>query len=123
MQRKEGAYLQVLTLPFHFWLLLLASYFCPFVSSTFSLASSSFQAKEKKEKHKEKKTIKKKKMQRREGTYLSYLVFAFGMKHSSCFLLSTFLLGSPPSSSLVSHVSSKLYGTQARELSQALEME
>jgi hypothetical protein len=58
MQRKEGAYFQTFTLPSHFWLLLLASYFYPFVSSTFSLASSS-QVEEKKEKHKEKKNHNK----------------------------------------------------------------
>jgi hypothetical protein len=63
MQRNEGAYLQALTLPFHFWLPLLASCFCPFVSSTFSFASSSSsQAEGKKKYHKEKKTIEKKKM-------------------------------------------------------------
>jgi hypothetical protein len=38
---------------------------------------------------KEKKTQKK--MQRKEGTYLSSLASAFGMKHSSCLLLTTFL--------------------------------
>ncbi len=63
-------------------------------------------------------------MQRKEGAYLSSLASAFGMKLLLPFplhLLST--LSSPPSSSLVSHVSSKLYATQARELSWALEME
>jgi hypothetical protein len=40
MQRKKGAYLQNFVPPTHFWLLLLASYFCLFVSSAFSLASS-----------------------------------------------------------------------------------
>jgi hypothetical protein len=46
---------------------------------------------------KERKTQRKKnhrkeeKMQMREGAYLSSLAFAFGMKCSSCFLLSTFL--------------------------------
>jgi hypothetical protein len=33
---------------------------------------------------------KRKKMQRREGANLSFLAFAFEMKLSSCFLLSTF---------------------------------
>jgi hypothetical protein len=47
------------------------------------LLFSSFQAKKKK-------NIEKK-MQRREGAYLSSLVSAFGMKHPSCLLLSTFL--------------------------------
>ncbi len=34
---------------------------------------------------------KRKKNQRREGAYLYYLAFAFGMKHSFYFLVSTFL--------------------------------
>jgi hypothetical protein len=56
------------------------------------LAFSSYQTKEKKKKHKEKKNHREKeKMQRREGVYLCSLAFAFGMKRSSCFLLSTFL--------------------------------
>ncbi len=59
MQRMEGVYLQALTLPSHFWLPLLASLFCPFISSAFSLASSYSQAKEKK-------NIKKKKYHREE---------------------------------------------------------
>jgi len=70
MQRKEGAYLQVLILPSHFWLSLLASCFYPFVSSAFFLASSSSQAEEKKEKHKEKQN----KMQGKEGAYLFSLL-------------------------------------------------
>ncbi len=90
MQRKEGAYLQTLTLPFHFWFPLLASCFYLFISSTFSLASSFSQAEEKKEKHKTK-SQKRKKMQRKEGNYLSSLISAFGMKRSSRFSLSTFL--------------------------------
>jgi hypothetical protein len=56
MQRKEGAYLQTLTFPSHFWLPLLASCFYFFISSIFSLASSSSQAEEKKEKHKKTKS-------------------------------------------------------------------
>jgi hypothetical protein len=56
------------------------------------MASFSSQVEEKKRKNKEgKKTIEKKKMQRREGTYLSSLAFAFGMKYSSCLLLFMFL--------------------------------
>jgi len=35
-QRREGAYLQAPILPSHVWLLLLPSYFCPFVSNVFS---------------------------------------------------------------------------------------
>jgi len=89
MQRRERAYFQALTLPSHFWLLFLASYFCHFISSTFSLAFASSQARKKTQK---KKTIeKKKKCKEREGTYLFSLISAFGVKHSSCFLLSTFL--------------------------------
>ncbi len=49
------------------------------------MASSSSQAKKKKKKHKEKKK------QRREGAYLSSLTSTFGMKRSSCLLLSMFL--------------------------------
>jgi hypothetical protein len=76
MQRKGGAYLQAFTLPSHFWLPLLASYFCPFVSSAFSLASSSFQAEDKKEKHKEKKNHKEEKKckERKELTFLLSLL-------------------------------------------------
>jgi hypothetical protein len=66
------SYFALLFLPFHFK---------HFLLSTFFFSSG----------RKEKKTIKKKKMQRKEGTYLSSLAFAFGMKCSSCFLLSTFL--------------------------------
>jgi hypothetical protein len=40
---------------------------------------------------KEKKTKTGKKMQRREGSYLSFLTFAFGMKYSSFLFLFTFL--------------------------------
>jgi hypothetical protein len=36
MQKKEGAFLQVFTLPSHFWLSLLPSHFYPFVSNAFS---------------------------------------------------------------------------------------
>jgi hypothetical protein len=53
------------------------------------LAFSSSQAKEKKEKHKEKKIIEKKKNAKKGGHIP--LASAFGVKHSSCFLLSTFL--------------------------------
>jgi hypothetical protein len=137
-KRREGAYLQALTLPSHFWLL-----FLPFRFKHFLLASSSSQTKEKKNTQKEKKTIEKKKkcrdkrelylqapdlpshfwllllpfcfkrflltssssqtkqkkkktiertikLQKREGAYLPSLTSAFGMKHSSCFLLYTF---------------------------------
>jgi hypothetical protein len=180
MQRREGAYLQVLALPSHFWLLFLASCFYHFLSSTFSLASSSSQIEEKKKKNtKKKKTIEKKKNEEKGGSLpssfrftLSLLALAFGSCFypfvSSAFSLAfssfqveekkkktqrkknhrekknaekggslpfffhfyisdeALLLLSPlhiPSSSLVSHVSSKLCATQAQELSRALEME
>jgi hypothetical protein len=38
-----------------------------------------------------KKKKHRKKMQRKEGAYLSSLVSTYGMKYSSCLLLSTFL--------------------------------
>jgi len=108
-------------LPSHFWLPLLASCFCPFVSSAFSFASSSFQIDEEKEKHKEKKNHRKKKKCRggRELTFLLWdetflLLFPFHILSMSSF---------SPSSSLVFHISSKLYATQAQELSPVLEME
>jgi hypothetical protein len=82
-ERRELTF-KLSLLPSHFWLPLLASYFCPFVLSTFSFASFSFQVEEKKEKHKEKNAKKK-------GAYLFSLDSTFGMKCSSCFLLSTFL--------------------------------
>jgi hypothetical protein len=74
MQVKEGAYLQTPALPFHFWLLLLPSRFCPPASAllfpTLSPSIFFFSSKKKEKKHKEKKTIEKKKMQRKEGAYL-----------------------------------------------------
>jgi hypothetical protein len=45
---KEGAYLQAPVLPSHFWLLILPSCFCPFVSSTFSWHLLLFKQKKKK---------------------------------------------------------------------------
>jgi hypothetical protein len=36
MHRNEGAFLQASTMPFHFWLPLLPSPFCPSVSNVFS---------------------------------------------------------------------------------------
>jgi hypothetical protein len=104
--------------------LLLASYFYPFVSSTFSLASSS-QVEEKKEKHKEKKTITKY-IYAKRGRSLSFFS-CFYIWDEALLFLSPFhipsTLSSPPCSSLMSHVSSKLYAIQAQELFPALEME
>jgi len=110
MQKREGAYFQVFALPSQFWLLLLASCLCPFVSSTLSLASSSSQTKEKKNKHKEKKTIKKEKNLEKAGSLPSFSHFCIW--DETLLLLSPFhissTLSSPLSSSLVFHVSSKL---------------
>jgi len=50
-----------------------------------------FQVEEKEEKHKEKKIIEKKKNAKKGRRLPFFFRFAFGMKHSSCFLLSTFL--------------------------------
>jgi hypothetical protein len=41
--------------------------------------------------YKKNERMKGKKMQRKEGAYVSFPVSAFGMKHSSCILLYTFL--------------------------------
>jgi hypothetical protein len=125
MQRKEGAYFQALALPFHFWLLLLASWVCHFISSTFFLAFSSSQARKNKHTHKGKKTIEKKKNVKK-GKNLPFF-FHFCIWDEALLLLSPFhipsMLSSPPASSLVSHISSKLCATQVQEFSQALEME
>ncbi len=62
----------------------------PFRFKCFLLTSSSSQTEEKKHTQR-KKNHKEKKIARRERVYLFSLPSAFGMKHSSCFLLSTFL--------------------------------
>ncbi len=87
MQRREGAFLQTPGLPSHFWLLLL-----PFCFKHFLLASSSFQAK--KRKNKEKKTIEKKINAKKGRSFplssrfaLSLLALAFAL------LFQTFSLG------------------------------
>jgi hypothetical protein len=98
---------------FCFALSLLASCFCPFVSSTFSLASSFSQAG--KNNTKKKKTIKKKKNVEK-GRSLPFFS-RFCIWDQALLLLSPLhihsTLNSPLSSSLVSHVSSKLCATQA----------
>jgi flagellar biosynthesis protein FlhB len=109
MQRKEGAYLQILTLPSHFWLPLLASCFYFFVSNDFSLASSSSQAEEKKEKHTKKKNAKK-------GGNLPF--FSCFCIWDEAFLLLFLLhipsmLSFPPSLNFVCHIFSKFCATQA----------
>jgi len=63
MQRREGTYLQALALPFHFWLLLLPSYFCTFISNAFSSHLLLF-------KQRKEKNTKKKKCRERERAYL-----------------------------------------------------
>jgi hypothetical protein len=118
MQRKEWIYLQVLILPAHFGAPLLPSCFCLFISSTFSLASSSFQVEEKKKKNKEKKSYKRKKNVEKEGSLPFFSHFYIWdealLLFSSLRIFST--LNSPPSSSLVSHISSKLCATQPLEM-------
>ncbi len=112
MQRREGAYFQAFALPFHFWLLFLPSYFCIFVSSAFSLASFSSQVEENKKKHRKKNAGK--------GGNLPFF-FHFCIWDEMLFLLFPLhipsTLSSPPSSSLVFHISSKFYATQVQELS------
>jgi hypothetical protein len=107
--------LQSLPSSSHSTLSLLASCFCPFVSSAFSLASSTSQVEKKKEKHKEKKSIKKKK-NAKKGRSLPFF-FRFCIWDETFLLLSPFhissMLSSPPSSSLVFHVSLKPFATQA----------
>ncbi len=119
MQRTKGAFLQTLALPSHFWLPLRPSYFYLFVSSAFSLASYFPQVEEKKKNH-------RKKMNAKKGESLPFF-FCFCIWDKSLLLFSPFHIPStlsfPPSSSLVSHISSKLCATRAWELSQALEME
>ncbi len=125
MQRKEGAYLQALTLPCHFWLPLLPSCFCPFISSAFTLASSFSQVEEKKKKNTKKKNHREKK-NAEKGRSLPFFS-RFYIWDEALLLLSLLhipsTLSSPPSSSLVSHVSSKLCATQAWELSWAPKVE
>jgi hypothetical protein len=74
MLRREEAYLQALALPFHFWLSLLASYFYPFVSSAFSLASFFSQVEEEKNTKKKKTIEKKKNAEKGELTFLLSLL-------------------------------------------------
>jgi hypothetical protein len=101
----------------HFWLLILDSCFCLFISSAFFMASSSSQAEKKDKKHKEK-TIYKEKNPKKGGSLPFFSHFCIWDK--ALLLLSPFhipsTLSSPPSSSFVSHVSSKLCASQAREL-------
>jgi hypothetical protein len=53
-----------------------------------------FSSRSKEKKHKKKKkTIKKKKMQKKEGAYVPSLASRFGMKCSTCLLLSLLHLG------------------------------
>jgi len=50
-----------------------------------------FSSRKKEKKPRKKKHKKEKQMQKREGAYLSSPTSTFGMKHSFCLLLSTFL--------------------------------
>jgi len=91
-----------------FWALASGLLFLAFCFKHFSLASSSSQAEEKKKKHKEKKNVVK-------GGSLPF--FSCFCIWDEAFLLLSPLhipstLSSPPSSNLVSHVSSKFCATQ-----------
>jgi hypothetical protein len=83
------------------------------------LASSFFQAEEKKTNTKKKKTIEKKKSAEKGGSLPFFSRFCIW--DEALLLFSPFhipsTLSSPPSSSLVSHVSLKLCVIQAQELS------
>jgi hypothetical protein len=76
------------------------------------MASFSFQVEEENKKHREEKNC-------REGRELTF--FRFYIRDEALLLPSPFhipsKLSSSPSSSLVSHISSKLCGTEAQELS------
>jgi len=97
MQRKEGAYLQAPTLPFHFWLPLLPFRFCISISNAFSWHLLLF--KQKKTKKQKKKPIEKEKNAKKgrnlplSSRYaLSFLasasVFSFQALSPSIFLFS-----------------------------------
>ncbi len=89
------------------------------------LLSSSSQTEGKKRKHRNKKTVENKK-NAKKGKSLPFF-FRFYVWDEVLFLLCPFHIPStlsfPISSSLLSRVSSKLWATQAQELSQALAME
>jgi hypothetical protein len=97
---KEGAYLQALALPYHFWFLFLPSHFCTSVSSAFSWHLFIFKQKKKTHTHKEKKTIKKKIYVKKRSlpssshSAFSLLtpIFTFLLLHFcfKCFLLASF---------------------------------
>ncbi len=105
-------------LVFGFGLLFLPFHFKHFLRGIF------LSRKKKIKKHKEK-TIYKEKNSKKGGSLPFFSHFCIWDK--ALFLLSPFhipsTLSSPPSSSLVSHVFSKLCASQARELPRALEME
>jgi len=67
MQRREGIFLQAPVLPFHFWVPLLPSHFCPSVSNAFPWHLLLLKEKKRKEK---KNHIEKKKC--KEGKELSF---------------------------------------------------
>jgi hypothetical protein len=77
MQRKEGDYIQAPTMPSHFWLLLLPSYFYPFVSSVFSWHLLLLKQKKRKTNTKGKKNHRKEKKCREEKE----LTFIFSLLH------------------------------------------
>ncbi len=75
MQRKEGAFFQTLALPFHFWLPLLPSHFCPSFQKVFT---GKLLIKTQKKK-KKKKTIEKKKNAENGWSFPSSSYFALSL--------------------------------------------
>jgi len=88
-KKGEGAYLQALVLPSHFWFPLLLSRFCTFVSSAFSWHLLLFKWKKKKTQRK-KKNCRKQKICK-EGKELTFklLLYPFILGSYFCLLAST----------------------------------
>jgi len=99
--------------------------FLPIRFKHFLLGIFFFSSRRKERKTQRKKTITKY-IYAKKGRSLSFFS-CFYIWDEALLFLSPFhipsTLNSPPSSSLMSHISSKLYAIQARELSPALEME
>jgi len=90
IQRRDGAFFKTFTLHSHFWLSLLPSHFCPFVSNIFSRHLLLLKQKKRKEKHKEKNIC-------REGREFSFKLPLYRLTFGSCFcpfILNIFSLAS-----------------------------